>query len=274
MSVPHLTAAVFAASLVVGSLPGLPASDFAQNQMSDAEWCENAGSGDDRERFCEVRELTAIASSLTITDSLNGSVEVSGTSRNDLRVRARVVATAGTLDDARALAREVSVSLGADGRVRTDGPRTNGRRSWWVSYRAEVPTGTDLSLDTSNGSITVTGVRGRITAETANGSLRLTDLAGDVRARSSNGSVHVALSGTSWDGAGLDVQTSNGSARLDIPDGYSARLVTGTRNGSMRFDIPLTVQGEIRRQLDTTLGSGGATIRVQTSNGSLRIGRR
>jgi hypothetical protein len=42
-------------------------------------------------------------------------------------------------------------------------------------------------------------------------------------------------------------------------------------------DFPITVQGNIggrRREFETTLGSGGPTLEVRTSNGSVRVGRR
>lgn len=246
----------------------------AQSSASDQDWCRDAGRNGDRETFCEVRELKESgASRLEVLDNANGSISVAGSSRRDIAVQARVIASADSEADARALARDVSITL-ENGRVRASGPNSDRRRSWWVSYRIEVPSAFDVSLETSNGSLSVAGVKGRIDAESSNGSVRLTDLAGRVNARTSNGSTHVTLTGRRWDGDGLTVVTSNGSARLDVPDGYNARLVAGTNNGSLNLDIPVTVQGRVSKQIDTTLGSGGATIEVRTSNGSLRIGRR
>jgi hypothetical protein len=258
------------------SAAAITSSGFEQTQrtLSDSDWCRDAGENRDRATFCEVREFTiASPSQLTITDSPNGSVQVTGSARNDVVVRARVAASADTDDDARALVGQVRVQV-ENGRVRTDGPTTRGRRSWWVSYRAETPAAIDLELGTANGSVDVNGVRGRIRADSANGSIRLAGLGGDVVGRSSNGSVHVTLTGTRWEGQGLDATTANGSVRIDIPEGYNARLVTGTRNGHLEVDFPIPVRGTISRELDTTLGSGGATIRVQSANGSVRIGRR
>jgi hypothetical protein len=273
----HRSSTLVVAICAAAGVLFLAPSGIAQTprSASDAGWCEDSGGSRDRERVCEVRELAPVAAPrLAIADNPNGAIQVSGGSRDDILVRARVVATAPTMDEARAIAGNVQVSLGADGRVSATGPRTDGRRSWWVSYRAEVPTRLDLELETTNGSVSVNGVAGRMRLETSNGSLTLADLGGDVQAHSSNGSVHVRLSGSRWDGDGLDVRTSNGSAQLDVPEDYNARLVTGTNNGSIRVDFPITVTGNIRRSLDTTLGSGGPTIRVQSSNGSVRVGRR
>ena len=279
------------AALLV-SMPGSTVADLAafeqvrdpqrrpvvqpQSTSNDQDWCRDAERNYDRDRqvFCEVRDLReAGASRLEVLDNANGSISVTGSSRRDITIQARVVATAESDSDARALAKDVSITLD-NGRVRASGPDSQRRRSWSVSYRIDVPSAFDVTLETSNGSVAVEGVKGRIDMESSNGSVRLTDVGGRVNARTSNGSVHVTLNGKYWDGDGMTVTTSNGSARLDVPDGYNAHLIAGTSNGSLNLDIPVTVQGRVSKRIDTTLGSGGATIEMRTSNGSLRIGRR
>lgn len=240
------------------------------------DWCRDAERNYDRDRevFCEVRDLRESgASRLEVLDNKNGSISVTGSTRRDITVQARVVATAESDSDARSLARDVSITLD-NGRLRANGPENERRRSWSVSYRIDVPSAFDVNLETSNGSVAVEGVKGRIDMESSNGSVRLTDVGGRVNARTSNGSVHVTLTGRRFDGDGMTVTTSNGSARLDLPEDYNAHLIAGTNNGSLNLDIPVTVQGRVSKRIDTTLGSGGATIEMRTSNGSLRIGRR
>jgi DUF4097 and DUF4098 domain-containing protein YvlB len=249
----------------------------AQTTGANQDWCKDAGSYNDRsETFCEVRTLTGAATGRLEANTSNGSIAVTGTSRRDVSIQARVIAYAGSMADARELAGDVDVTLDG-GRIRATGPRNSGlmrRSGWHVSYRVEVPSQYDLSLDTSNGSVNVTDVKGTIDTESSNGSLRLTNLAGRVSARTSNGSVEVQVSGSRWDGDGLTVVTSNGSARLDVPESYNANLIVGTSNGRINLDFPVTVQGTIGRRLETTLGSGGPTLEVRTSNGSVRVGRR
>lgn len=240
----------------------------------DQDWCKDAGSYNDRdETFCEVRELKESAQRGLDAEVGNGSVTVTGSSRSDVMVQARVMASAQSTTEARDLAKQVTVTL-ENGRLRATGPTTGRRQSWWVSYRAQVPENYDLTLDASNGSVAVTGVRGNIDAETANGSIRLTDLGGRVRARTSNGSTHVQVSGARWNGEGLSVITSNGSARLDLPQNFNAELVVSTNNGGINIDFPVTVQGRLGRSVETTLGTGGPTLEVRTSNGSVRVTKR
>ena len=247
-----------------------------QTRVTDQDWCRDAERNTydrNRETFCEVRDLRESgARQLELLDNANGSINVTGSSRREITVQARVVATAESMSDARALARDVNVTLD-NGRVRSSGPERDRYTSWSISYRIEVPSAFDVNLETSNGSLSVEGVKGRIQMESSNGSVRLNDVGGRVNARTSNGSVHVTLNGRSWDGEGLTVITSNGSARLDVPNDFNAHLIAGTNNGSMSLDIPVTVQGRVSKRIDTNLGSGGATIEMRTSNGSLRIGR-
>ncbi len=184
-----------------------------------------------------------------------------------------VIASGPSTTDARDLIKQVTVAI-QNGRLRATGPTTARRQSWSVSYRVQVPNRYDLTLNASNGSLNVTGVRGIINAETSNGSIRLTDLGGRVHARTSNGSTNVQVSGTKWDGEGLSVTTSNGSARLDLPQNFNAELAVSTNNGGINIDFPVTVQGRLGRNVDTTLGTGGPRIEVRSSNGSVRVTRR
>ncbi len=249
----------------------------AERQVgSDADPCRDNNSGDrDYERHCEVRESTIPAGPLNVDAGQNGGVSIEGWDRNEIRVRAIVQASAPEAADARSLAGQVQVQSGG-GRVYSTGP-DSGRRQWWsVSYRINVPRKNDLDLRANNGGITVVGVSGNVRFDTTNGGVRLQDVGGRVNGETRNGGLNVTLSGTKWDGEGLDVETSNGGVNLMIPDGYNAELETRTVNGGLRIDFPITVQGELtsRRGISTTLGSGGPLVRVRTTNGGVTIRRR
>lgn len=254
----------------------------AQRNSSGDDWCrdENWGrdsqSDDARRGFCEVREYTvpAAGATMTVDASPNGGISVDGASRGDILVRARVVGTAATDEEARAIAARVQIVATAD-RVTADGPRNLGRREGWhVSYRLDVPIRTPLSLQTTNGGIAIDNVNSRVEFRTVNGGVKLSRMGGDVAGRTTNGGVNVDLEGATWEGAGLDVQTSNGGVHLSIPAQYSAHLETGTTNGSLKIDFPVTVQGTIGRSFSTDLGGGGPTLRVNTSNGGVKITRK
>jgi hypothetical protein len=239
--------------------------------------CRDWGDWGSGERHCEVREerLAPFAGPVSVNASPNGGIRVEAWDQSEILVRAIINAQAPSDAGARRIASEVQVQTGG-GRITATGPDLGGQRreSWHVSYRIYVPARTDLDLNTRNGGITILGVQGNVRFEATNGGVTLADLGGDVRGSTRNGGVTVALGGTRWEGAGLDVETTNGGVNLSVPDGYSAELSARTVNGGFRSEVPLTVQGRLDREINSTLGSGGPPVKVRTTNGGLRITRR
>ena len=272
MRVPSAGRWLVAASLAL-------VSPLAAQERDDAAWqrhCERDNDSDDGERFCEVRYtgFRPTGGSLTIEPDANGGVEVIGWDRDSVAVTLRVQAKGRSAEDARALARDVEVTTSGSN-VRVYGPST-GRREWWsASLVLRVPRRTGITAATVNGPLSASDLTGTIDLRATNGPLSLSRLGGDVRARVQNGPLSVELSGAGWDGKGLDAESVNGPVDLGIPDGYNAELETGTVNGPMSTSIPLTVtfKGRMRDRIQTTLGKGGAPVRVVTTNGPISIHR-
>lgn len=263
-----------AMTLAIGLVAlGTPLQAQVQWERTERGQCEHRQRDRDSDRYCEVLVATvASVGSLNVDGRENGGVSVVGWDRNDVEIRARVWANARSEERAEEIAREVSVRLDG-GRIRAEGPESGRRESWGVSFEIHAPAHTDLDLRANNGGIRVADVSGDIHFDTQNGGVHLAGVGGDVRGRTENGGLHVELSGDRWVGAGLDVKTANGGVDLRVPEGYSAELVTGTVNGGFDIEFPVTVTGRIRRQLRTTLGDGGATVRVTTTNGGVHIRR-
>jgi len=209
---------------------------------------------------------------LSVDASRNGGIHIRGGNRSEIRVQAGVQVWGRSEAEARALAETIKIRT-EGGRIEADAPPGTGR-SWSVSYEIRVPRRTDLDLTTVNGGIDIENVWGDLRFRAKNGGVSLSGLGGIVEGRADNGGLTVNLDGDSWDGDGLDVSTTNGGVKLTIPEDYSAELETGTSNGHMRLDFPVTVQGRIDRRIRTTLGAGGAPVRVTTTNGSVVVRRR
>ena len=233
---------------------------------------ENWGWRGPRAHVCEIRQLTMPAGgALTVDGGQNGSITVTGESRRDVLVRATIHAWA--YDEAEAERIASAVNVRSDGAVRAEGPDQRGRAGFSVDYEVLAPRDIDLDLETHNGSIAIARIRGELSFEARNGSIKLDGVAGNVRGRTTNGGVEAELTGDTWDGTGLDLETTNGAVRLRVPESYSARLETGTVNGGIDIDFPVTVQGRIGREFSTTLGRGGPLVRAETTNGQVRISR-
>ena len=114
----------------------------------------------------------------------------------------------------------------------------------------------------------------KVEFETTNGGVKLIAVNGDVKGRTTNGGVDIDLDGTFWSGEGLDVETTNGGVKVTVPENYSARFEASTSNGGVNVDYPGVTQNRRNRDISTQLGSGGAPIRVRTTNGGVRLTRK
>jgi DUF4097 and DUF4098 domain-containing protein YvlB len=249
-----------------------PAPALAQQALQD--WCSERSIG--RNQHCEVRQITMRAGTgeLSIDVGANGSIRVEGYDGADVRVTAQVLTRAGSAQAARELAEAVEVHA-RDGAIRATGRRTTGQNSWSVNVRVQVPTGTAVTARTTNGAVNVRATHAGAMVRTTNGSIDLADVAGRIDARSTNGSVRATISPAGPITDGVQLRTTNGAIHLALPETAAARLELSTTNGSITTDIPISVQGRVnRRQLSGVIGAGGPEIRVNTTNGGIRITRR
>jgi hypothetical protein len=252
---------------------------FANNGTAHGgEFCDNNNySNGDKVSFRDLREIKLPNLSLLEVDGKkNGGISVKGENRTDILVRACVQTWAETDAEAKAFANNTRIET--SGYVRAE--NGNGEENWSVSYQILVPTSTNLKLTAHNGGISISSVNGTLEFETKNGGLHLANVSGNVKGRTTNGGVHVNLSGNTWNGSGLDVETTNGGVKLMLPVNYSANIETGTVNGGLKSDFPeLSVEkdekdGRYYRQnkhINASLNGGGAPIRVLTTNGGVSI---
>jgi hypothetical protein len=247
------------------------------SEKSSGFCTENGWSSDNKESYRDLREMTVPAGgTLDVDAGRNGGISVKGENRSNILVRACVQAWGSTLDAAKSAV--AAVSINTTGGIRAEGPDES---NYSVSFQILVPRSSDLALKAHNGGISINAVAGNIQFETVNGGVNLADLSGEVKGRTTNGGLNVALAGKSWEGNGMDVQTSNGGVRLQMPENYAANFEAGTVNGGFRSDIPaLNVTnedvkgsgwGSRSRQIKTAINGGGAPIRVATTNGGINI---
>jgi hypothetical protein len=224
-----------------------------------------------RERACELRSITIASPSKLNVSSMNGGIDIVGEDRKDVQIEARVESWADSVADATEILREIRIETG-NGTVQDKGPNFHwGSKGYGISYTIHAPHQLSAELKTLNGGIDLSHLNGNLRFDTTNGGVGLTDLSGNVKGSTVNGGLDIALTGSSWQGSGLDAETTNGGITLNIPENYAAHLNTGTVNGGIEVNFPVTVQGEIKHHLETDLGSGGPTIHAETTNGGVTI---
>lgn len=265
----------FGRSALIAALVAVTAvSVLAQKKEGTLTCRDNSWYNDRLEGNCEVREQTLAMSGapIAIDGRQNGGISVKGWDQGQVLVRARVQTGAPTAAEAADLARQIRIET-SGAKIHASGPENRKNYHWDVSYEVFVPRRADLSLETHNGGISISEVNGKIDFNALNGGVVLRRVGGAVRGSTTNGGLMIELSGDRWDGETLDVKTTNGGIVLSVPENYSATLQTGTVNGGIIVDFPVTVQGQINKQLAVNLGSGGPTVKAMTTNGGVRVKR-
>ncbi|MBC6988844.1 DUF4097 family beta strand repeat-containing protein [Hymenobacter sp. BT491] len=259
-----LTALLLATGVVSAAAQGASEPNF-ESTCNESRWGNQKG-------FCETRDLNfaapAAGQTLTIDGRDNGGITVRAWSGSDVRVRARVQSWAKTTEEAQSRVKGVKISSSGNSlRATAPGDETN----WSVSYEVFVPQHTALALNTVNGGISVEGVQSNIKFDATNGGITLKNVGGKVSGHTTNGGLHIALSGSKWEGEGLDVTTTNGGITWDLPRNYSAKLFTSTTIGGIHGDLPVTKTGMLSKEIAANLGQGGAPVRAVTTNGGIKV---
>lgn len=296
-------------SVIVGGLIG-GAAVLSVGVFAAAAWA--AGSAALRavclDSAKELRELSIahMPGTPVRVESANGSITLHKGGTDQVSVRATVSAA----DDARLQQIKVIAERRESGElfVHADFPggRTKSKDS--VSFEIYLPDATDLTLHTSNGSLSADGFAGKVRlktsnarvtlnnhngegeihtsngsinasaisgpldCQTSNASIKLADVAGPVKAQSSNGSVVVGLRS---DAAGpVNVDTSNASITLNVGAGFAGSLDAKTSNAGVSINSgsnAWSVDHTGKSAAKVTLPKSGNASRLRTSNGRISV---
>ncbi|UCG57608.1 MAG: DUF4097 family beta strand repeat protein [Phycisphaerales bacterium] len=143
----------------------------------------------------------------------DGSITVEGAQVTECNVIATIVARAMTEEAARELAEAIKIKLEptANGlATKIEKPLYKRNRNFSVSFDVTTPDRTDLQLTSSDGSVKVADIAGKVEAKTSDGSISVEDTNGDAKLRTSDGSITC----TKATAGSLELHTSDGSIRI------------------------------------------------------------
>jgi DUF4097 and DUF4098 domain-containing protein YvlB len=204
--------------------------------------------------------------------NLNGPIDVRQAPADKVEVHAEIIAKALTDEGARdILAKGKIEETISRERVKVETVVPRGiHGSYEVRYQVRVPFGVETQVSTTNGSVTASGMGGKLKASVVNGSVDLTDMSGALDAAAVNGSLSVKLAGVSGP---IRLETTNGRLSLVLRKTSSATLSARVVNGGLTVSgFPAVEQrGNRIRNLETVLNGGGAPIDLRTTNGRLSI---
>jgi hypothetical protein len=168
---------------------------------------------------------------------------------------------------------------GPDMRCTDDGARGRYDGSWRkrervsVALRVRVPDGVKSYARSTNGGISVVGVTAEVDASTTNGDVQVRTSSDLVNATTTNGSITATLGSGAGD-APMRFTTTNGAVMVYAPAALSADVDMSTTNGGVSMDFPVTVSGTMSgRQIRGTLGGGGRSIVMRSTNGNVALRR-
>lgn len=226
----------------------------------------------------------------------NGHIYVETWNRDEVSISALKKVRSRDSGEALDLLREIEIEVTESGGDVTVDTRLPRRRGWFgggvsvsVEYTIKVPAtvslrlkstngkievegaGGDVDLTTTNGGIWAKDLGGRLEAETTNGKIEAYEIAGPVDAETTNGSIYAEVTAATL-ADDMTLTTTNGGVELRLAPSLAARIDARTSNGSVRSDLPVSVYGSQKRNaLSGDVNGGGSTIRIRSSNGSIRI---
>lgn len=137
-------------------------------------------------------------------------------------------------------------------------------------YIVRVPRGIAVTLKSTNGEVTATGIRGTFSASATNGRIIGHDLHGSVQASTTNGVINLTMAAIGANG--VSAETTNGQVIINLPRSANADVSARVTNGAISHEnLDLQITESSRRRLDGRLGTGGPAIRVETTNGAVRL---
>lgn len=130
-----------------------------------------------------------------------------------------------------------------------------------------------LEAHSTNGTVEAEDVTGSVNAETVNGDIKLQDIrSDDVTATTVNGDI--AYRGTIRDNGQYRLSNHNGDVTVAVPAGANASVTVSTFNGDFDSDFPVTLAGGRQgKRFTFTIGSGSATLDLESFQGSIRLVR-
>lgn len=167
-------------------------------------------------------------------------------------------------------------SSGTDVRIDTDFEnersilQLGGHETNTVDYEIYIPENILVNLDNTNGPIEMHDLTNEVKAETVNGTIRLVHLTGKLDLETTNGLIKGDIDSTK----GINATTTNGNIRLNLGPKVSANVKADVMNGSVKMEnLNFRNQSDKkdRKFFQGTLGNGDFEIKLETTNGSIRL---
>ncbi|MBX3379204.1 MAG: DUF4097 family beta strand repeat protein [Phycisphaeraceae bacterium] len=242
------------------------------------------------ETINETREMTvATAPGLALTvKTSNGGIQIVPTDSSEMRIKATVSAKSRERLEAIRISASNDAVKGND--VHVDFPPSIKGEEEGCSLVIEVPRAKEVSLNTTNGGLSLSGTGGNARLETSNGAVSIKGHDGPATIHSSNGpvtvssisgraTIHTSNAPVTVKGAAqpFEIETSNGPVQVSLATGFSGVVSIVTSNGKIslpkdaKVDSAASNKSSGSASAKATIGSGGTDSSITTSNGPVDL---
>lgn len=259
---------ICSAVFVMGAAASLTACDVVINQM-DGEF--GGGSAKAEQAYAKTFTLEGAGATFELVNT-NGAITVEAVDGNTVDVKATIRARGASEEAAKEALKQFEIKEEASpGRLRLETKHPRLRQAIDARFTLRVPRNIKLNVRNVNGAIEIAGMKASVRAETTNGGVKGRGLTGSVEASTTNGGLDVQVAAIGPDGVRLE--TTNGGIDLKLPADAKATLAARCVNGGITVsDLPFEKDSESsRRRVDGKINGGGATLRLETVNGGVRV---
>jgi DUF4097 and DUF4098 domain-containing protein YvlB len=131
-----------------------------------------------------------------------------------------------------------------------------------ANLELQVPSRTNLNLETKNGQILIEGVEGEMEISTNNGGITLNNVGGAIVAHSRNGRVVATLRDVAVNKA-TSFSSMNGAVDVTLPSTTKATLKMRSNNGAIWSDFDILLNPSLTPAVDDARNRGGR-LRIET----------
>lgn len=211
--------------------------------------------------------------------NVNGKVDVEPGSGNRVDVVAVKIAKGSSPEAAKQLLGRIEINESSSSdlvKIETRLPSGSGMFNmggYEVRYTVKVPAAAEGRYTTINGGVDLLGLSGRVVAATTNGGVRARDIAGPFEGTTTNGGVDVDLLRVAE--GGVKLESTNGGIKVRLPADARASISASISNGGIEADgLNLETTESSRNRLEGKMNGGGPSIRIEGTNGGVRLSAR
>ncbi len=154
--------------------------------------------------------------------------------------------------------------------IETDQPTVTYGRDYKVNYNIIIPDGWKVEVGNVNGTVQIDSINNDVNVELVNGDVVLNEIVGSVRVGVTNGTIYGKIRLPI--GGVCNIEAVNGQIQLNIPRTTSANFDAKVTNGIINVsNLVLQNMVSSRNMVSGILGSGQATIHLETVNGTISV---